>query len=157
MTLWRALLCLWGVTFPDSDACGEDALYQSSKGLYERASSLCGVPPPPLRIILSRHHMTSGISVSVLKSLSMDLSDLLGTGLIVEDLKVRGNVAWDSHHRHQCRPPEPWDEDHTVPPAFEPSEPLCVHVWTEKQHPWGHRGHFKMCPCSDHQTWHRRY
>lgn len=52
-----------------------------------------GSPPPPLRISLSRDHMMSGMSVSVLKSLGVDLSDLLGTGLMVEDLKVQGNVA----------------------------------------------------------------
>lgn len=129
LTLWRAFFCPWGVTLPDSDACGEDALYQSSKGLYERASSLCGVPPPPLRISLSRHHMMSGMSVSVLKSLSADLSDLLGTGLMVKDLNVRGNVAWDSTHRHPCRPSEPWDGEHTVSPASEHSGPVCMCVW----------------------------
>jgi len=40
-------LCLCGVAIPDSDACGEDALYQSSVGLGERATAQTGFPEQP--------------------------------------------------------------------------------------------------------------
>jgi len=46
MTLCRAFLSAC-VTKPDSDACGEDALYQPSVGLGERATGQTSFPQQP--------------------------------------------------------------------------------------------------------------
>lgn len=83
---------------------------------------------PLLRTTFSRHHTVTGLSV--LKSPSVEVSDLLGTGMMREDLKVRGH--------------------HLILSTSEPSGPVFVN-W--KAASVGLQG---MCLCSEYQTLHQR-
>lgn len=49
-----------------------------------------------VRTIFSRHFMTTGVSATGLKSFRAEVSSVLGTGLMIEDLKIHGTTAWDS-------------------------------------------------------------
>lgn len=56
-------LCLGGISIPDSETCGEDALYQSSVGLGERAIVQSSFPEQPNEVkpLLGFFHCGCGV------------------------------------------------------------------------------------------------
>lgn len=49
-----------------------------------------------VRTSFSRHIMPTGVSPTGLKLCRVDVSGLLGTGMMVEDLEIQRTTAWDS-------------------------------------------------------------
>lgn len=106
-----------------------------------------------VRTSFSRHFMATGVSATGLKSFRVGVSDLLGTGMMMEDLYIRGTTAWDSERLKMSV----YTPASCYPQAFStlgctPSGPAalcgftffrafrtCVCVSPERLCPWGHR------------------